>query len=160
MNVPQELALIERLLSDFKSATLIFALINGILTVSMLIDLALGVAKARLAGRKIQSFKARKSAIKMISYYGSMLMCFLSDLIFIVCDVYEMPYLSMIIGFCLTLIEVKSWFEKLSEKEQARIEHSAKIVASALQGLAPKVDLVKVAEGLSDDDDKTKSKKQ
>lgn len=160
MNVPQELALIERLLSDFKSATLIFALINGILTVSMLIDLTLGVAKARLAGRKIQSFKARKSAIKMISYYGSMLMCFLSDLIFIVCDVYEMPYLSMIIGFCLTLIEVKSWFEKLSEKEQARIEHSAKIVASALQGLAPKVDLVKVAEGLSDDDDKTKSKKQ
>lgn len=151
MTIPQELALIERLISDLKSATLVFALINGLLTFAMLMDLVLGIAKAKLAGRRIQSFKARKSAVKMISYYGSMLMCFVSDLIFIVCDLFDTPYLSMLIGFCLTLIEVKSWFEKLSEKEQARLEHSARVVASALQGISTKVDLSKVADELTAD---------
>lgn len=142
--------MIERILQDLHTASLTFAIINAVLTIAMLVDLVLGIAKSKIAGKPIQSFRARKSAVKMISYYGSLLMCFLCDLNFILCDIYETPYLAMIIGGCLVLIEIKSWFEKLSDKEQARVEHSAKVMATAIKGLVPNVNVSAIVDGIAE----------
>lgn len=145
----QHLLLVERLVGDLKSAILLFALIVCVLTTAMLVDFALGITKAKLAGRKIQSFRLRESAVKVLVYYGSMTMSFLFDVLFVLGDLYETPYLSLLIGAGFVLTEMKSWFEKLGDKEQARIERSAKVIASAITSLsASKVKLSEVVEEL------------
>lgn len=145
----QHLLLVERLVGDLKSAILLFALIVCVLTTAMLVDFVLGITKAKLAGRKIQSFRLRESAVKVLVYYGSMTMSFLFDVLFVLGDLYETPYLSLLIGAGFVLTEMKSWFEKLGDKEQARIERSAKVIASAITSLsASKVKLSEVVEEL------------
>lgn len=145
----QHLLLVERLVGDLKSAILLFALIVCVLTTAMLVDFALGITKAKIAGRKIQSFRLRESAVKVLVYYGSMTMSFLFDVLFVLGDLYETPYLSLLIGAGFVLTEMKSWFEKLGDKEQARIERSAKVIASAITSLsASKVKLSEVVEDL------------
>lgn len=146
----QHLLLLERLVGDLKSAIILFALIVCVLTAAMLVDFVLGIAKSKLAGRKIQSFRLRESAVKVLVYYGSLTMSFLFDLIFVSGDLYDTPYLSLLIGAGFVLTEIKSWFEKLGDKEQARIERSAKVIASAISSLSSsKVKLSEVVEDLS-----------
>lgn len=148
-----ELLHLERIISSAKVAFLFFGVFNLILAVSMVIDLLLGVTKAKVAGVKIQSFKARKSAVKMLYYFGSTILLFHIDLIFILSQVYDIPYVSGAICLYFVLVEVKSWFERLSEKEQAKLERDTKVLAMALQTLNPKINIGKLLEVLTADGD-------
>lgn len=145
--------IVDCLVKDLRASFLLFALINASLSLALIVDLCLGVLKAKLAGQKIQSFKARKSAVKMISYYGSLLMCFLCDLMFISHDICDRPYMAMLTGACFILIEIKSWFERLEDKEKARLEANTRIVAKALGSLGSKVNASELLSQLTDETD-------
>lgn len=152
--------LLTRLTSDLKVAVGLFSLVVLVLTMAMLVDFTLGITKAKLAGRKIQSFRARKSALKTLIYYGSLMMGFHFDLLFIIFDIYDNPYLSFGIGAVFVLIEIKSWFEKLSDKEQARIEESAKTIAQAWKSISSSsVDIGQIVESLTQDEAPQESKR-
>lgn len=125
----QEYIELERIIHDFKTATIYFAFIIFICIGSMVIDFILGIIKAKLAGQSIKSYKLRKSIQKLAVGVGSPLLMYCVELIFIVCDLYNVPYLTMLVGGVITFTELKSWFEKLTDKEQARLEHSAKVIS-------------------------------
>lgn len=163
INLSQEFQTLEQITHDFKTATLYFAVILFICIGSMVIDLILGIIKAKSAGQSIQSYKLRKSIQKLAVGAGSPLLMYCVDLIFIICDLYNVPYLTMLVGGVVTFTELKSWFENLTDKEQARLEHSAKvishIVAQAGGGASKFGEIAtSVIEGDKDSEDESEEK--
>lgn len=147
----QEWQALEQMTHDFKTASLYFAVIIALSLGAMLIDFVLGVTKAKMAGQKIQSYKLRKMFLKLLAGIGLVVLMYAVDLTFILCDLYNTPYLAMLGGSAVTLTEVKSWFESLSDKEQARLEHSIKLAGKAMSAIGKtNTALVgSIAEGLS-----------
>lgn len=137
--------IVDELARDLRGGFLLFALVVAIVSVAILIDFVLGLVKSLASGRRIRSFRIRDSFTKMIIYYGSILLLFLIDLIFISHDLYDRPYMAMFAGGGVLITEVLSWFESLEDKERSKIARSAQIMAGAIKDLSNKVDVGKLA---------------
>lgn len=140
--------ILNELARDLRGGFLLFAFIIAIVSVAILVDFVLGIAKAVASGRRVRSFRIRDSFVKMIIYYGSILLLFLIDLIFISHGIYARPYMAMFAGIGVTITEVLSWFERLEDKERSKLSRSMRIVAGAMRNLSDKVDISSLGEAL------------
>lgn len=144
--------IVEALKQDLRGGFLLFAVVIAIVSVAILIDFVLGIIKTVASGRRIRSFRIRDSFVKMIIYYGTILLLFLIDLIFISHDVYDRPYMAMFAGGGVIITEVLSWFESLDDKERSKAQRSASILAGAIKGLSDKVNVSGLVESLASED--------
>lgn len=122
------------LINDAKRASLVLAFVWSAVIVAMIIDLVAGVRKAKRAGISRTSYGYRRSVSKFCRYGTALLFTLLGDAIMIVGTLYDIPFASVVCALGLCLIEAKSWFEKLEEKERARLldslEDAAKVAAT------------------------------
>lgn len=150
--------IVDALVKDLRGGFLLFAFVISIVSVAIFVDFVLGLAKAVASGRGIRSFRIRDSFVKMIIYYGSILLLFFIDLIFISHDLYDRPYMAMFAGGWVIITEVLSWFEGLETKERSKAQRAAKIMAGAIKGLGLKVDIAgALAKAIDESQEQTKS---
>lgn len=135
--------IVEGLVKDLRGAFLLFALVVAIVSVAIFVDFVLGIIKSLSSGRRIRSFRIRESFAKMTAYYGSILLLFLVDLIFISHDLYDRPYMAMFAGGGVVITEVLSWFESLEDKERSKLNRSIRAIAGAIKGLGGNIDVGK-----------------
>lgn len=125
----QEYIELERMIHDFKTATIYFAFLNICAFMAIVIDFILGIIRAKRESKQIQSHKIRLSFWKVVQSFSFIFVAFVLDLIFVMSDIYDKPYITMGATALVTLTEIKSWFESLDEKERAKLETSAKLLS-------------------------------
>lgn len=109
------------LTQDAKRAAIVLAIVWSAVLVAMTIDFVAGVRKAKRAGIARTSYGFRRSVNKFCRYGTALLFALLGDVIMIVGTLYGVPYASVVCAILLCIIEGRSWFEKLEEKERARL---------------------------------------
>lgn len=85
---------------------------------AIIMDLWDGVYTARRIGERIHSHKLRVTLAKISEYFRFIAIGFLVDCVGMLFPFYFMPFVAMLFGVGLTIVEAKSMFE------HARIRHS------------------------------------
>lgn len=113
-----------------------------IVLLAMAIDLASGLAKAKVRGEIRSSWGLKRSLIKFITYEGGMLIASGIDLLIYLCKVMALvhleilegiPIVTCMVGIFLLVVEWLSVREKADEKtktEFSRVEKLAKTMVS------------------------------
>lgn len=113
-----------------------------IVLLAMAIDLASGLAKAKVRGEIRSSWGLKRSLIKFITYEGGMLIAACIDLLIFLCKVMALvhleilegiPIVTCMVGIFLLVVEWLSVREKADEKtktEFSRVEKLAKTMVS------------------------------
>ncbi len=89
----------------------IFLCVLIISLVAILLDLRDGVATARRCGQKLHSHKFRVTVAKVIEYWQFIFLAFMADFVGAFLPFYGIPYLTLIFGLAVIMIEAKSMFE-------------------------------------------------
>ncbi len=92
--------------------------------VAILIDLMLGVRKAKKSGIFEGSYGLSRTIDKFIKYYSLILLGVIADE-FLSPAGLTVPWVTMGAGLLLLGIEIWSWFEKAEKKEQKKIKQMA-----------------------------------
>lgn len=88
--------------------------------VAMIVDLIMGVRKARQRGEATMSYGLKRTVDKAIRYYGLIVLFVLLDIIASIAI--SLPYFTMIGGAFIVSIEIKSWFENATIKEKKQVD--------------------------------------
>lgn len=83
-------------------------------------DVVFGVIKSISIGLKPTSFRFRDTVTKLIRYFNLLILFTIVD--FIISLQVDTPYFTIAGCFYIVFIEIKSWFEKASEKEKKNIK--------------------------------------
>ncbi len=105
---------------EFKLA--IVAIMWGIVTIAMALDLLSGYRKAKDRGEARTSYGLRRTVTKSVLYYALMLFAFLFDCIGTF--FYPLPYITLIAAGFLIFIEGKSILEKAHDKDKRKLNKS------------------------------------
>lgn len=138
--------------TSLKFKLLIVAIMWGLVTVSMVIDLISGWSKAKQRGEERTSYGLRRTVTKSVMYYGLLFFAFMFDCIGTF--FYPLPYVSMIAAGFLIFIEGKSVLEKANDKDKRKLNKSLEELSIILDN---KEDLIKgVAEIMKNQIEKQK----
>jgi hypothetical protein len=91
----------------------------GVFGATML-DLILGIRKARSLGSFNGSYGLTRTVDKLIKYFAFVLLGAIGDSFMKPAQI-DIPWMTMIAGLIIIGLEVISWFEKAEKKEQKRI---------------------------------------
>lgn len=95
-------------------------------TIAMLIDLGLGVMKAKERGEVRSSVGFRMTVSKSVMYYSLLFLCFLID--FLDSILVSAPFFILSASIGLICVEIKSWYEKADKKGKQMIDVASNIV--------------------------------
>lgn len=130
------------LLIGVRMELIIIVIACFIVLLAMAIDLASGLAKAKVRGEIRSSWGLKRSLIKFITYEGGMLIAAGIDLLIFLCKVMALvhmeilegiPIVTCMVGIFLLVVEWLSVREKADEKtktEFSRVEELAKTMVS------------------------------
>lgn len=130
------------LLIGVRMELIIIVIACFIVLLAMAIDLASGLAKAKVRGEIRSSWGLKRSLIKFITYEGGMLIASGIDLLIYLCKVMALvhleilegiPIVTCMVGIFLLVVEWLSVREKADEKtktEFSRVEKLAKTMVS------------------------------
>lgn len=90
--------------------------VMSLVVVSVAVDLMTGIGKAKAKHEEIQSLGFRRTIRKLLEYWGLILMCFTIDLLLLITSIDE-PWITMVSGLSVVLVEVKSVVENLHERK-------------------------------------------
>lgn len=94
-----------------------FLAVSILVIVAIMLDLWDGVHTARKTGRRVHSHKLRVTIAKMSEYWRFILIGFLVDCLGIFFSFYFMPFVAVVFGAGLIVVEAKSMFEHAGERK-------------------------------------------
>lgn len=97
----------------------IFLAISLLVVMAIILDLWDGVHTARVTKEKIHSHKFRITIGKMSEYWRFIIIGFLIDCIGCIFDFYLIPFVAVIFGTGLILVEIKSMFEHAKRRKSS-----------------------------------------
>lgn len=97
----------------------IFLAISLFVVMAIILDLWDGVHTARVTKDKIHSHKFRITIGKMSEYWRFIIIGFLIDCIGCMFDFYLIPFVAIIFGTGLILVEIKSMFEHAKRRKSS-----------------------------------------
>ena len=100
----------------FKALLTVLVVLYACVFVSVLIDLFFGVKRAKRLNIVCTSFGYRRTITKLTSYFGLMLMLSIADVAASV--VFNMPYFTVVGAIGIVMVEAKSVFENLKQREK------------------------------------------
>lgn len=89
----------------------IFLAVSILVIVAIMLDLWDGVHTARITHQRVHSHKLRVTIAKMSEYWRFLIIAFLVDCIGIIFPFYIFPFVALLFGVGLIVIEIKSMFE-------------------------------------------------
>ena len=89
----------------------VFLAVCILVIVAIMLDLVDGVHTARKTGQRVRSHILRKTIEKMCEYWRFIMIGFLVDCLGIFFGVYLLPFVAMLFGGGLIMVEIKSLFE-------------------------------------------------
>ena len=107
---------------NFKYKIAIVAIMWGLVAIAIIIDLFLGVKKAKERGEASTSYGFKQTVNKVVLYYAFMSFAFLMDCIGTF--FYPLPFVTFLAAFFLIFIECKSFFEKAHDKDKRKFNKS------------------------------------
>lgn len=114
---------------------------------AIMLDLWDGVHTARATKQRVHSHKLRVTIAKMSEYWRFILIGFLVDCLGMLFSFYALPFVVILFGLGLIIVEVKSMFEHA----QRRKSHASKL-PDIIQGIvdcAHEKDAIKILEQLA-----------
>lgn len=99
-----------------------FFAVSLLVIAAIMLDLWDGVHTARVTGERVHSHKLRITIDKMSEYWRFIIIGFLIDCIGIVFDFYPMPFVVIVFGAGLIVIEIKSMFEHARRRKSHTTE--------------------------------------
>ncbi len=112
----------------------IFLAISILVIVAIMLDLWDGIHTARATKMRVHSNKLRVTIAKMSEYWRFIMIGFLVDCIGLIFTIYIMPFVTVLFGIGLIIIEIKSMFEHAKRRKSHTIELPSilhKIIESA-----------------------------
>lgn len=100
----------------------VFLAISLFVVIAILLDLWDGVHTARIIKQRVHSHKLRVTIAKMSEYWRFIIIGFLIDCIGIVFEFYFMPFVTVLFGAGLILIEIKSMLEHAKRRKSHTAE--------------------------------------
>lgn len=94
-----------------------FLAVSILVIVAIMLDLWDGVHTARKTGKRVHSHKLRVTIAKMSEYWRFILIGFLVDCLGIFFSFYFMPFVAVVFGAGLIVVEAKSMFEHAGERK-------------------------------------------
>lgn len=116
-------------LNDFnclKIKSVPFIVIAACVFVAIIVDLISGVRRAYLSGTLKGSTGYRKTVDKVLKYYSVLILMFMMDIIKSI--ITPGCYFSCIAGIGIVIIELISWYENLTNKQQKDIIKATEII--------------------------------
>lgn len=101
----------------------IFITVCILVIVAIMLDLWDGIYTAKKTGETVHSHKLRVTIGKMSEYWRLILIGFLIDCLGFFFSVYSLPFIGMVFGVGLIVVEAKSMFEH----SQRRKSHTAEL---------------------------------
>lgn len=100
----------------------IFFAISLLVIFAIMLDLWDGVHTARVTKESVHSHKLRVTINKMSEYWRFLIIGFLIDCIGIIFSFYIMPFIVVLFGVGLIIIEIKSMFEHAKRRKSGTTE--------------------------------------
>lgn len=94
-----------------------FLAVSILVIVAIMLDLWDGVHTARKTGKRVHSHKLRVTIAKISEYWRFILIGFLVDCLGIFFSFYFMPFVAVVFGAGLIVVEAKSMFEHAGERK-------------------------------------------
>lgn len=127
--------------------TIIFVIYTCAL-VAMIIDLALGLRKAKQRGEARTSEGLKRTIDKGVKYFSLLILFTMADIIASL--TIGVPYFTMIGGLFIVGIEIKSWFEKANDKERRYMSDLIKMLESREDAISALAEILKKKEDETD----------
>lgn len=126
----------------------IFLAVCILVIVAIILDLWDGVYTAKMTNQRIHSHKLRVTIAKMSEYWRFIMIGFLVDCLGIFFAFYIMPFVAVLFGIGLIVVETRSMFEHAN----LRKSHATKLpdIIKAIVECAHEKDARKIAEHLID----------
>ena len=126
-------------LSPFTTQLTILAVVYILVFIVIMLDLMSGIMKARRRGKLRSSYALRKTVDKIVRYFSMLLVITAIDAVQMLAisqwdlstghHIPILPFLTFLAAIFVGFIELKSIYENSEEKEQARIEEAAEVLA-------------------------------
>lgn len=95
----------------------VFLAISILVIVAIMLDLWDGIHTARVTNTRVHSHKLRVTVAKMLEYWRFIMIGFLIDCIGLIFTIYIMPFVTVLFGIGLIIIEIKSMFEHANRRK-------------------------------------------
>lgn len=100
----------------------LFLAISILVVLAIMLDLWDGIHTARVTKERIHSHKLRVTVDKMSEYWRFIIIGFLIDCIGLIFSFYIIPFVAMLFGAGLIIIEIKSMFEHAKRRKSNTTE--------------------------------------
>ena len=124
----------------------VFLIVCVLVIVAIMMDLWDGVHTARKTGTPVHSHKLRITIGKISEYFRFIVIGFLVDCLGLLFPFYVMPFVSILFGIGLIIVEAKSMFEHATRRKSHTTELTG-IIKSIIAGATTK-DAMKIIDQL------------
>lgn len=100
----------------------VFLAVCLVVIIAIMLDLWDGVYTAKKTNQRVHSHKLRVTIAKMSEYWRFLLIGFLVDCLGVFFDFYFLPFVAVLFGFGLLVVETKSMFEHASRRKSHMTE--------------------------------------
>lgn len=131
----------------------VFLIVCILVVLAIMLDLWDGVYTARKTNQRVHSHKLRVTIAKMSEYWRFLLIGFLIDCIGVFFDFYFLPFVAVLFGAGLIIVEGKSMFEH-AHRRKSHMKELPDIINDII-GAVDKKDAMKII-GMFDEQNKEK----
>ena len=143
----------------------IWAVLCFLVVVAIGIDLVSGWRKATIRGEQHTSYALSRTITKLLLYEGSMVVMGCIDVAIMLCHITDVlgaemirdvPFMSGIACIFICLVEMRSIYEKASDKSRKRIKDAAEMLAHVLSKDGKLAGVADILDGKKEKDGNTK----
>lgn len=122
----------------------VFLAISILVIIAIMLDLWDGVYTAKKTNKRVHSHKLRVTIAKMSEYWRFLLIGFLVDCLGILFGFYFLPFVALLFGVGLIVVEAKSMFEH-ANRRKSHMQELPDII-NGIIGAVDKKDAMKVIQ--------------
>lgn len=126
----------------------VFLAVSILVIIAIMLDLWDGVHTAKKTNQRVHSHKLRVTIAKMSEYWRFLLIGFLVDCLGVFFSFYFLPFVALLFGAGLIVVEAKSMFEH-ANRRKSHMKELPDIINDII-GAVDKKDALKVIQQFSD----------
>lgn len=100
----------------------VFLAVSLLVIMAIMLDLWDGVYTAKRTGQRVHSHKLRVTITKVSEYWRFLLIGFLADCIGFIFSFYSLPFMALLFGMGLIVVEIISMFEHAKRRKSHLID--------------------------------------
>lgn len=125
----------------------VFFAVSLLVIMAIMLDLWDGVYTARRTGKRVHSHKLRVTIAKVSEYWRFLLIGFLADCLGFLFSFYFLPFMTLLFGIGLIVVEIISMFEH-AKRRKSHLTNLPDIIEGIIEA-ADKKDAMKVIKQFS-----------